>query len=264
MGVAEAPDRRHVALLVELEALGVHGPVEVDGELRHAQQRAVDVDEPGGAVAQREPAGEAEVAVEPGVEQRAAVDLDGDLPPAVRARVGDGLDAQVGGVRVGSDDAVRGGRGRAARYVPGDDRAASEHVLAAGALVGPGGARGRGPRFGLGDLAESGLLQPRGRVRHRVVRRRARGEEGHHVVGVAAIEAVRRAHGLRIRIRTGERTGSGPLCEGIGPRPRGLPSVFGPDVCSSARCAACKSLAVVVSHYGGRGGPPGARNVFRT
>ena len=93
--VAEAPDGLHVLLLVELEAVGVDGAVHVDGELRHAQQCPVDVHEPRRAVPQGEPARESEVPVEPGVEERAAVDLDGDLPPALRAHVGQRLDAQV-------------------------------------------------------------------------------------------------------------------------------------------------------------------------
>src|SRR5690606_12103223 len=45
---AHAPDRLHVPLLVELEAVGVDRAVQVDGELGDAQQGAVDVDQPGG------------------------------------------------------------------------------------------------------------------------------------------------------------------------------------------------------------------------
>lgn len=103
--VAEAPDGLHVLLLVELEAVGVDGAVHVDGELGHAQQGPVDVHEPRRAVPQGEPARESEVPVEPGVEERSAVDLDGDLPPALRAHVGQRLDAQVRRVGVRADDA---------------------------------------------------------------------------------------------------------------------------------------------------------------
>lgn len=205
-GVAQAPDGLEVALLVELEALRGDVAVHVDGELRDAQQRAVDVDQAGGAVAQREAAGQAQVPVEPGVHQRAAVDLHGDLAPAVRPGVRAGLDAQVGGVGVGADDAERGVRRGALRDVPGDDRAAAQHVLAA--------ARGL-PGVGLRDLAETGLLQPRGGARHGVVRGRARRQEGHQVVGVAAVEAGGCAHGVHLNdVR-------GPASRPAGAGPRG-------------------------------------------
>ncbi|KPC65369.1 hypothetical protein ADL27_60635, partial [Streptomyces sp. NRRL F-6602] len=70
--VPEAPDRLHVLLPVQLQAV-VGAAVQVDGELRDAQQRPVDVDQDVTAVPQGDPPGEAEVPVEPGVEQRAAV-----------------------------------------------------------------------------------------------------------------------------------------------------------------------------------------------
>src|SRR5690606_12555439 len=69
--VAQAPHGLQVPLLVQLEPVAVDGPVQVDGELRDAQQGPVDVDQAGGAVAQGQPSGEAQVPVEPGVEQRA-------------------------------------------------------------------------------------------------------------------------------------------------------------------------------------------------
>ena len=79
-GIAQAKDRIHVLLLVQGQAL-IDGPVQVDGELREAQQRA------GGrevlrAVAHDEPAGELEFAVQPGVQEGSAVDLDAGLQPA--------------------------------------------------------------------------------------------------------------------------------------------------------------------------------------
>ena len=71
------------------------------------QERAIDEQEALlGAVgaAHHDPARQAEVAVEPGVEQGAAVDLDGQLavarPTGVRVR----LDPQVRAVGVGADD----------------------------------------------------------------------------------------------------------------------------------------------------------------
>ncbi len=189
LGPAEAPHGCHVALAVQLEAV-VDLPVEVDGELRYAQQGAVHVHQVGGAVAQGQPAAEAQVAVEPGVEQGAAVDLDGDLPPVVGAGVGHGLDPQVGRVGVGADDPEGGARQRAFGDVPGDERAAAEDVLAA---------RGGVPRLGLAHLPEAGLLQLRGRVRHRVVGGGAGGEEGQQTVGVPAVERCGVAHGPTLR-----------------------------------------------------------------
>ena len=82
--------------------------VEVDGQLRDAQQRAVDAHQarltgPSSARTDTRP-GQPEVAVEPRVHQRAAVDLDAELADAGRAAVGPGLDPQVRAVGVGADD----------------------------------------------------------------------------------------------------------------------------------------------------------------
>ena len=61
--------------------------VEVDGQLRDAGDRLVRRRPASVAPsASDQPAGDAEVAVEPGVEEHAAVDLDGELPPAGRGR----------------------------------------------------------------------------------------------------------------------------------------------------------------------------------
>ncbi len=191
--LAQAPDRRHVALLVQLQAVGVHRAVEVHGKLGHSQQRPVDMDEPVAAVTERHPPAQPQVAVEPGVEQRAAVDLDGDLPPAPGAGVRNRFDAQIGRVCVCTDNSVRSRGACALGHVPGDDRAAAQHILPAGPAV---------PFIDLGDLPEPGLVQPLRRIRHRVVGRRTGGEEGHEVVGVAAIEAGGVGHGFSIRSRT--------------------------------------------------------------
>lgn len=204
-GVAEAPDGLEVALLVELEALRGHVAVHVDGELGDAQQRAVDVDQPGRAVTQGEAAGQPQIAVEPGVHQRPAVDLHGDLAPAVRTAVGPRLHAQVGGVGVRADDAEGRVRLGTLGDVPGHDRAAAQHVLAAGRPL---------PGVRLRDLPETGLLQPFGGVRHGVVRRRAGRQEGHQVVGVAAVEAGGCAHGVHLN----DVRGPAPRLPGAGPR----------------------------------------------
>lgn len=180
LDVPEPPDRLHVLLPVELETVGVGRPVQVHGQLRYAQQRPVDVHQPVRAVAQRDPARETEVPVEPGVEERAAVDLHGDLPPAVRPGVGQRLDPQVRRVGVRTDDPERGVRRGALRHVPGHDRTAAQDILPAAGPV---------PGRSLLDLPESGLLQPGGRGGHGVVRGRGGHQEGHQIVGVPAVEA---------------------------------------------------------------------------
>ena len=67
-----------------MQARVVDVAVEVDGELRHPQQRPVDARRARPRPSRRatDPARQAEVAVEPGVHERAAVDLDAELAPA--------------------------------------------------------------------------------------------------------------------------------------------------------------------------------------
>ncbi len=60
----------------------VHVTVEVDRELGQPEERAIDLDEPDFPRTQRDPTGEAEVAVEPRVDQRAAVHVDAELAVA--------------------------------------------------------------------------------------------------------------------------------------------------------------------------------------
>ena len=94
-------------VLVEDQALVVDVAVEMDRELRHAGDRLVDVDERRRTVAADDPAGDAEVAVEPAVQQRAAVDLDAERAPVGDRLVGMRVDPQTGGVGVGADDPQR-------------------------------------------------------------------------------------------------------------------------------------------------------------
>ena len=93
---------------VELQAGVVHAAVEVDRELWNARDRPVHVDEVRRAVAGQDPPGDAEVAVEPRVEEHTAVDLDAELTPARRIGVGVRLHAQAGRVGVGADQTERG------------------------------------------------------------------------------------------------------------------------------------------------------------
>jgi len=89
-------DPAKAAATVEGDAALVNVAVEVDGELRDASERPVDQDEAGVAVAQDDAPRQAEIPVEPGVQQRTPVDLDGQLAPTERTGVRMGLDPQVG------------------------------------------------------------------------------------------------------------------------------------------------------------------------
>ena len=125
-GPADGPHRDEVLLAVEQEPSLADLTVEVDRQLRHPQDRSVDPDQahldpPLGA--DGHPAGQAEVAVEPGVDQRAAVDLHAELAPAGPAGVGLRPDPQVRAVGVRPHEPERR-RGRGAvRHRPGHERA---------------------------------------------------------------------------------------------------------------------------------------------
>ena len=92
---------------------------EVDRQLRHPQDRVVDPQQAlddAAVGAHADPAGQAQVAVEPGVEQGAAVRLERDDLPAGARPVRMLLDAEVRAVGVTADQPERGGRaGRAGR-----------------------------------------------------------------------------------------------------------------------------------------------------
>ncbi len=80
--VADLPDRCEVLLGVELQPVLADLAVEVDGELRDPQDGSVDEQQTlfdSASAADRDPTREAEVTVEPRVQQRAAVHLDPDL-----------------------------------------------------------------------------------------------------------------------------------------------------------------------------------------
>ena len=111
----------------------VHVAVEVDRELGQPEERAIDLDEPDFARPQRDATREAEVAVEPRVDERAAVHVDAELAVPGAAGVGARLHAQVRAVGVGADhDEARSGVGG---HVPRDDRAAPDDERAAGRTV---------------------------------------------------------------------------------------------------------------------------------
>ena len=78
------------------------------------------------AVVQHDPAGQAQLAVEPGVEQRAAVHLHPQLLPAAAADVGLRLQHEAGRVGVRADDPVRGDRAGRLRDPPGQQGAVAD------------------------------------------------------------------------------------------------------------------------------------------
>ena len=160
-----APDGVEVALWVDSD----RGPVlgEMDGQLRHPQQRLVDPDQLladptlGIGVADREPAAEPEVSVQPGVQPCPAIGLQGHHLPARHHPVGMLFDPQVGAVGVRADDP----EGQpATRPAPGEHRTAAH-----GEEPAPVGAA---PTVGLGQFGVAGRAQPSGNGGADVERRR--------------------------------------------------------------------------------------------
>src|SRR5690606_34914728 len=110
--------------------------VEVDRQLRNARDRAgaheVLIARDG-----HDAAREAELAVEPRVDEGAAVDLPAELPPASRAGAGRlRLELEARRIGVGSDDLERRRRGDGSRKREGDDGSLpDDDVAAAGGEV---------------------------------------------------------------------------------------------------------------------------------
>ena len=98
----------------------VRRPVEVDGQLRDAHDRP-GADQPLLAAGEDHPTGQPELAVQPGVEQRAAVDLHPQLLPAGRTDVGPGLQHEA---RVSRCARRRSGTGCQGRLRSGSARRA--------------------------------------------------------------------------------------------------------------------------------------------
>ncbi len=139
--------------------------VEMDGQLGNARQRLIDAyqhvrQRPIG-IGDDQAAGNTQVAVEPGVQQGAAIDLDADLAVPGPAGVGSGLDPEVRAVGVSASEPHGGPGWRTLGSLPGNERTitldepATRHVV---------------PWFGFGTLSEPGRLEPTGRRGHRVMR----------------------------------------------------------------------------------------------
>ncbi|GAP59477.1 hypothetical protein AHiyo1_27880 [Arthrobacter sp. Hiyo1] len=116
-------------LLVQREAV-IDGPVQVDGQLREAQERS-GCREVLGAVQHHEPPCEPKLTVQPGVQQGSAVDLDPGLQPTELARCRLGLELERRRIRVGAKDIECRGRSGAFRRHPCNEGAVPDHVEAA-------------------------------------------------------------------------------------------------------------------------------------
>ena len=166
--VAQPVDRVHVLLLVQDQPL-VHGAVQVDGQLREPQQRPRG-GEVLGAVPHHQAPGELQFAVQPGVEQGTAVDLDAGLQPPELARGGFGLELERRRIGVRTQDVEPGGGTGRPRRHPGDDRAVADDVGLPCAAAG-----GRVPGLELVKGGESCLVKPAGGLVDGMEARRRRG-----------------------------------------------------------------------------------------
>jgi hypothetical protein len=138
-----------VALRVQRDRLAVVG--QVNGQLRHPQDRSVDTNQPvgdRGAVAHRQPAAHAEIAIQPGVQPGTPVGLQRHHLPSRDLAVGMLLDPQIGAIGMSADDPERPSRiaGIIASAVPRHQRARAHGEESAGV----------GPRVCLGQLGVAG------------------------------------------------------------------------------------------------------------
>jgi hypothetical protein len=165
--VLEAHDGHEVILRIQHEPLLAELAVEVDRQVRDAQERPTEVEQEGlwptvdlGGDA----AGDREVAVEPGVEQRGSVGLDAELPVAVRLDVGARLQPEVGRVGVCADDPEAALGRRRGSDLKGDDAASGANCIPARAGL-------EAPGLVLSQRLEAARLEPADRLRDRVVGR---------------------------------------------------------------------------------------------
>ena len=129
---------------VEDEAAVVDLSIKVDRQLRDTGDWLVDVDQCRGAVGGDDAAGDTEVAIQPAVQQRAAVHLDAEQLPIGDGLVSMGMDAQPRRVGVCADDAYTARH--AVGPTPGHEGTAAP---------GETGGRQRRPRLRLGEFDES-------------------------------------------------------------------------------------------------------------
>ncbi len=154
---------------VELQALFVDLAIHVDGEVREPQQGLLEAHQSrfrAGRGADDHPAGEAQVAVGEGREDRATINFHRQAQQPVASQGRAGLEAQAGRIGVRADDAKAALRQRAAAQHEGDQRRVAAHHV-----VTP--ANRQLPTIRLFEPDESPLAQQHLGARHRVPRRRA-------------------------------------------------------------------------------------------
>ena len=175
----QAPQRQQVGLLVEVEGV-VDAAIQVRGDLGHARDRAGahEVDVP---VAGDQASGQPELAVEEGVEQWAAVDLDVENLGAVANHGGARFELQGRGVGMGANDPEARPFPASLGEDPGDDRAVA-HGVSAPRQPGP-------PRLRLIGTGEADGVQARSRLSGRVVAGRGGGDEVGEAGGVGVVVA---------------------------------------------------------------------------
>lgn len=123
-------------------ALAVDVAVEVDGQTRNDRHRPAQIDQAGSqravGAAHHDAPGEGQVAIEPGVEQHAAIDFDAELEIAAPIALGIGPHHQTGAVGMGTQHADAVAMQRVGTEREGDDRGAVAHrVVAATGLQRP-------------------------------------------------------------------------------------------------------------------------------
>ncbi len=167
IGQGLGDDRRQVGLGIDAPAV-VGGTIEMQRQAGNDQQRAGKVDQQGlqpavghGAT---DPAGQRQVAVEPGIEERAAIHLHPQLQVFPALPVGSRLELQAGAVAVGRQHPEPVFRGIAFPQPEGDQAGIVAHQKI-------GIAGGQGPALILPQPDETGLLQQVGQRGDRMVRR---------------------------------------------------------------------------------------------
>src|SRR5690606_4088989 len=88
-----------------------------------------------GTVLENQTAGEHQFAVQPGIEQRSAVNFNACLPPSVGTDGWLWLELETGGIGVGTKDMEAAGRGSCFWLHPGNDRSVADDVVRAGTQV---------------------------------------------------------------------------------------------------------------------------------
>ena len=174
VGFGRQTDQRHqVTLRIDVE-LAILGPVEVDRQARHPSQCAT-AHQMDAALEVDEASGHHQVAVEPGCQDRSAVDLDVGHPTAAPLVGSVRLELERGRVGVGGEQAQARARPPPHRQTPRRQRTIARCEPERWQPI---------PWLGLGHRTVSGSSQAGGSHGHRVVRGGAGVQELHQVGGV--------------------------------------------------------------------------------